>query len=38
MKLSEDAPFVHPDCQITNSTFGRWCEGGAGVAGDELAL
>ena len=30
MKLSEDAPFVHPDCQITNSTFGRWCEVGQG--------
>lgn len=29
-KLSATDPFVHPDCQITNSTFGGWCEVGEG--------
>lgn len=28
-QLSADAPFVHPGCQIVNSTFGAWCEVGA---------
>ena len=23
-------PFVHPDCEITESTFGRYCEIGQG--------
>ena len=29
-KLSADAPFVHPDCQISNSQFGAYCEVGQG--------
>jgi phosphonate metabolism protein (transferase hexapeptide repeat family) len=29
-KLSPSAPFLHPDCQIVNSTFGGWCEVGQG--------
>jgi hypothetical protein len=29
-KLSADAPFVHPGCQIVNSTFGAYCEVGEG--------
>jgi hypothetical protein len=29
-KLSAEAPFVHPGCQIVNSTFGAWCEVGEG--------
>lgn len=29
-KLSPDRPFVHPGCQIVNSTFGAWCEVGEG--------
>ncbi len=24
--LSVDAPVVHPDCEIANTTFGRYCE------------
>ena len=31
MKLSTEAPYLHPDCQITNSSFGRWCEVGQGT-------
>lgn len=30
MTPSGEAPVLHPDCQITNSTFGRWCEVGQG--------
>ncbi|SPF77425.1 chloramphenicol acetyltransferase [Pseudoprimorskyibacter insulae] len=29
-RLSETAPYVHPDCQIGNSTFGRFVEIGQG--------
>ncbi|MCX7646621.1 MAG: chloramphenicol acetyltransferase [Rhodobacteraceae bacterium] len=29
-KLSADRPFVHPGCQIVNSTFGAFCEVGEG--------
>jgi phosphonate metabolism protein (transferase hexapeptide repeat family) len=29
-KLSPTTPFVHPGCQIVNSTFGAWCEVGEG--------
>lgn len=29
-RLKADAPFVHPDCQITQSTFGAYVEIGAG--------
>ena len=29
-RLSADAPFVHPDCQITDSRFGAYVEIGAG--------
>lgn len=29
-RLSPDAPFVHPGCQIVNSTFGAFCELGEG--------
>jgi phosphonate metabolism protein (transferase hexapeptide repeat family) len=29
-KLSPDQPFVHPGCQIVNSTFGAFCEVGEG--------
>lgn len=29
-KLSATAPYVHPGCQIVNSTFGAWCEVGEG--------
>jgi hypothetical protein len=29
-KLSPEAPFVHPGCQIVNSTFGAYCEVGEG--------
>ena len=29
-KLSATEPFIHPDCEITNSTFGAWCEVGRG--------
>ena len=29
-KLSPTEPFVHPGCQIVNSTFGRYCEVGEG--------
>jgi phosphonate metabolism protein (transferase hexapeptide repeat family) len=30
-KLSPDAPFVHPDCQIVNCTFGAYVEIGHGA-------
>ncbi|MES0863949.1 chloramphenicol acetyltransferase [Ruegeria sp. SCPT10] len=29
-RLREDQPFIHPDCQITNSQFGEYVEIGAG--------
>ncbi len=29
-KLSPTVPFVHPGCQIVNSTFGQYCEVGEG--------
>ncbi len=29
-RLSATTPFVHPGCQIANSTFGAWCEVGEG--------
>jgi phosphonate metabolism protein (transferase hexapeptide repeat family) len=29
-KLSASTPFIHPDCQITASHFGAYCEVGAG--------
>jgi phosphonate metabolism protein (transferase hexapeptide repeat family) len=29
-KLSAERPFVHPGCQIVNSTFGAFCEVGEG--------
>jgi phosphonate metabolism protein (transferase hexapeptide repeat family) len=28
--LKADAPMLHPDCQITDVTFGAWCEVGRG--------
>lgn len=28
--LSADTPLIHPECEITNSTFGAWCEVGRG--------
>jgi phosphonate metabolism protein (transferase hexapeptide repeat family) len=30
VKLSATAPLVHPDCDITNSSFGAYCEVGRG--------
>ncbi|WP_170782966.1 chloramphenicol acetyltransferase [Ruegeria lacuscaerulensis] len=30
-RLSSDQPFIHPDCAITNSTFGAYVEIGAGT-------
>ncbi|WP_050603049.1 chloramphenicol acetyltransferase [Ruegeria sp. 6PALISEP08] len=30
VRLSADQPFIHPDCQITNSSFGAYVEIGAG--------
>jgi phosphonate metabolism protein (transferase hexapeptide repeat family) len=27
-KLSPNTPFIHPECEITNSTFGAYCEVG----------
>ncbi|PHQ84563.1 MAG: chloramphenicol acetyltransferase [Thalassobium sp.] len=29
-RLSADTPFIHPDCDITNSTFGAYVEVGRG--------
>ncbi len=29
-RLSASAPFLHPDTQVVNSTFGGWCEVGRG--------
>lgn len=29
-RLSPDSPLIHPDCQIVDTTFGAWCEVGAG--------
>ena len=29
-RLSAEAPFIHPDCQIVNSSFGAYCEIGRG--------
>jgi len=29
-RLSEDAPLLHPDCEITDATFGRYVEIGRG--------
>ncbi len=29
-RLSADQPFLHPDCQVTNSSFGAYVEIGAG--------
>lgn len=29
-KLSATEPYVHPGCQIVNSSFGAWCEVGEG--------
>jgi phosphonate metabolism protein (transferase hexapeptide repeat family) len=38
-KLSADTPFIHPDCEISDSTFGAWVEIGRGsrVARSEFA-
>ena len=30
-KLSESQPYLHPDCEIVNSTFGAYCEVGQGA-------
>lgn len=30
-RLTADAPFIHPGCSVTDSTFGRYCELGAGT-------
>lgn len=30
-KLSADTPLLHPGAEVTGSTFGRWCEVGAGA-------
>ena len=30
MRLSADAPFIHPDCEIREATFGAYCEVGRG--------
>ena len=30
-KLSESQPYLHPDCEIVNSTFGAYCEVGRGA-------
>ena len=37
-RLSADAPFIHPDCQITDSRFGAYVEIGAGsrITGSEF--
>ncbi|SLN61133.1 Virginiamycin A acetyltransferase [Roseivivax jejudonensis] len=29
-RLSADTPFLHPDCEITDTRFGRYCEVGRG--------
>ncbi|SFE37698.1 DapH/DapD/GlmU-related protein [Roseivivax sediminis] len=29
-RLSPDAPYLHPECEITETTFGRYCEIGRG--------
>jgi phosphonate metabolism protein (transferase hexapeptide repeat family) len=29
-RLSATEPFIHPNCQILNSSFGGWCEVGQG--------
>lgn len=29
-RLSPDTPFIHPDCEITDSIFGAWTEVGRG--------
>jgi len=29
-RLSADRPLIHPDCEITASSFGAWCEVGRG--------
>lgn len=29
-RLSPTEPFIHPDCQVVNTTFGAYCELGAG--------
>jgi phosphonate metabolism protein (transferase hexapeptide repeat family) len=29
-RLTPDEPFIHPDCDIVESTFGRYCEIGKG--------
>ncbi|ETX27754.1 chloramphenicol acetyltransferase [Roseivivax isoporae] len=29
-RLTADAPFLHPECEITDTTFGRFCEIGRG--------
>ncbi len=29
-RLDPDTPLIHPDCQITDVTFGRYCEVGQG--------
>lgn len=29
-RLSPDAPFIHPECEIANSDFGAYCEIGRG--------
>lgn len=30
-ELKADAPLLHPDCEITDVTFGGWCEVGRGT-------
>lgn len=30
-KLSATSPYLHPDCEIVNSTFGAYCEVGQGA-------
>ncbi|MEH6648325.1 MAG: hypothetical protein V7730_22205, partial [Sulfitobacter sp.] len=29
-RLTEDKPFLHPDCEITDASFGRYVEIGCG--------
>ena len=37
-KLSASAPLIHDGAKIVNSTFGAWCEVGAGAVIVKLAL
>ena len=37
-RLTAEAPFLHPDCAVVDSTFGRYCELGQGTRLSNVAM